>query len=87
MKILLELSEELAAEIDKKRGDVPRVRWIRNTLSAALNVPCETIHKPTERAAHNPVAVVDGMVAPKACDHQLWNGWSARCPTCQEKLR
>ena len=61
--------------------------YIKTALRMRLDVPRETIHKPTERVAHTPIAVVDGIVQPPTCDHALWNRWSAACPTCKEKLR
>lgn len=45
-KILLELSDELASQVDSRRGNQPRVAWIRDAITERLNVPCETIHKP-----------------------------------------
>lgn len=35
-QVALRLDDELAAAIDRARGDIPRERWIRGALEAAL---------------------------------------------------
>lgn len=38
MRIQLELSDEMAIELDARRGEVPRVRWIRQAIAESLSL-------------------------------------------------
>lgn len=75
-KILLELPDELADQVDQNRGNQPRVAWIRDAIADALSAPQETpapshtqyveragLTVP-ERTVRQPLKVEDGLVAP-----------------------
>lgn len=94
-KILLELSDELASQVDLKRGNQPRVAWIRDAITERLNVPCETIHK-GDAATREDADVAEAIAStapasktasPSTCKHPNWHGWSKTCPDCEEKMR
>lgn len=95
-KILLELPDDLAAQVDSRRGNQPRVAWIRDAITARLDVPCETIHKgdaairedADETGRTVPATTADQVTgSPHICAHPNWNHWSTRCPDCQERMR
>jgi hypothetical protein len=55
-QIALRLSDELAAAIDSRRGQVPRERWIRERLAEVVVV--RAVASPVEQADRSVVAPV-----------------------------
>lgn len=103
--IMLRVSTDELAEIDRLAASsgASRAGWCMAQVRRALptDAPRETIHKPaeiaTERAAHNPLSVLDGIVQPPkqetiqtlrtatermACKHPISRRLGNFCPVC-----
>jgi hypothetical protein len=79
-QVALRLDDDLAAKIDQAAGQVPRERWIKNTLRSALEATLSEPKGALDRTQPGPAPVPHAVSAPITI--QRVHPQSCKCGVC-----